>query len=89
MQFLEWLLGLEGIRIGRDAPLTLKWVGPLPAWALFCAAIIIVTVVVMIYRQERVSIARRIVLAMNRAVTERDLRAVLAQFATANNRPTR
>lgn len=66
MRFLEWLLGLEGIRIGRDAPLTLKWVGPLPAWALFCAVLVILVVVVIIYRGERVPIAKRVILAINR-----------------------
>jgi len=50
---LEWLLGLENIRLGQDAPLVLTWARPLPAWVLFCLAASVVTVVALVYRRER------------------------------------
>ena len=66
MRFLEWLLGLDGIRIDRDAPLALEWVGPLPAWALFCAVLIVVSAIAFIYRRERASNTKRVSLALIR-----------------------
>ncbi len=63
---IEWLLDLEGIRLGRDAPLLLRWQNPLEAWLVFCAGLLAVTWVVIIYRRERTSILRRSVLALLR-----------------------
>lgn len=63
---IEWLLNLEGIRLGRDAPLLLKWQNPIEAWVIFCAALMACTWVVVIYRRESASIGRRVVLGFTR-----------------------
>lgn len=63
---LEWLLDLESIRLGRDAPLLLEWHHHPPAWMLFCCALAVATWVAMVYRREGTSPRRRILLAVNR-----------------------
>ncbi len=58
-RLLEWLLGLENIRLDRDAPLLLKWEALLPAWMLFAFVLLTVVILVLIYRRERGTVARR------------------------------
>ena len=44
---LEWLLDLDGIRLGRDAPLFLRFNSPIPAWLMFGIAIVAALVIVV------------------------------------------
>lgn len=62
-RLIEWLLDLEDIRLGRDAPLMLKWDSALEAWLLVCIALVAITWVVVIYRRESASLPRRVTLA--------------------------
>ena len=66
--WIEWLLDLDNIRIGRDAPLMLEWSSHVEAWMLFCVALAVGSWIGLIYRRERTSIGRRIGLAVVRAV---------------------
>ncbi len=61
--WLEWLLDLEDIRLGRDTPLILEWSSHIEAWMLFCIALAVGAWIVLIYRRERTSLSRRIALA--------------------------
>lgn len=58
-RLLEWLLGLENIRLDRDAPLLIKWEALLPAWMLFAFVLLTLVVLVLVYRRERGTVARR------------------------------
>lgn len=62
-QLVEWLLDLDDIHLGGDAPLALRWDSPLEVWTVFCISVLVLTWIAMIYRRERTSILRRIVLA--------------------------
>lgn len=66
-RLIEWLLGLHDIRLGRDAPLLLKWQGGIPAWALFCFALVALACIVFAYRREQTTVPRRGTLAVIRA----------------------
>ena len=59
---LEALLGLDDIRLGRDAPLVLEWHGRVEAWILFCFALAMLTWVIICYRRERIALRRRVAL---------------------------
>lgn len=63
---IEWLLNLERISLQRDAPLFLRWNAPLEAWLLFGLGLIAAVWILIHYRRERTSVARRIVLALLR-----------------------
>ncbi len=63
---LEWLLDLEHIRLGRDAPLSLFWQTDLPAWFLAPLAALAVILIVWQYRRENCSRGARVVLVMLR-----------------------
>ncbi len=76
---LEWLLELENIELGRDAPLLLKWNSHVEAWMLFCVALPILAYVAFIYRREDTSVAKRIILAVTRCATIALLVAVICQ----------
>ncbi|HNQ22978.1 MAG TPA: hypothetical protein PKK06_07785 [Phycisphaerae bacterium] len=67
-RLLPWLLDLDQIRLGRDAPLLLKWQGSLPAWLLLGGAVVALACVVLIYRRERGSAPQRVVLAVLRCL---------------------
>ena len=62
-RLLEWLLDLDNIRLGRDAPLLLKWEGEIAGWVLLCFAFLTLAWVTMTYRRERTSSGRRMALA--------------------------
>lgn len=62
-RLFEWLIDLEDIRLGRDAPLFVQWELPLPAWVLLIFVIGAVAGVGLVYWRERTSVARRIVLS--------------------------
>jgi uncharacterized membrane protein len=80
-RLLEWLLDLEGIRIGHDAPLTLQWQGPIQAWILLCGALLTVSVIAVTYRRERASMTRWIGLASVRCLLVALVLAVICQPA--------
>ncbi|MHC4695511.1 MAG: hypothetical protein ACYTFA_02085, partial [Planctomycetota bacterium] len=79
IELLEWLLELEDIRLGHDAPLVLTWGRHPPAWMLFCFAVAVVTAVALIYRRESTSLARRCVLGTIRCGTIAIVVAVLCR----------
>ena len=79
IEILEWLLDLEHIRLGRGAPLILKWVGEVPAWLLLCAAVALGALVVLACRRERGSAGRRIILGSLRCATIALVVAVICQ----------
>lgn len=64
---LEWLLGLEAIRLDRDAPLLLRWSNDVPGWVIFCLTLTVVVFLALVYRRERTTAVRRVVLAAVRA----------------------
>ncbi|MBI1826678.1 MAG: VWA domain-containing protein [Planctomycetes bacterium] len=80
LQFLQWLLGLDNIRLGQDAPLFLRWEKSIPSWILFCLSLIIVGWIVFSYRREQTRIVRRVLLGTIRC-------AVLALGVIALSRP--
>jgi len=78
---LEWLLDLDHIRLAEDAPLLVKWHADAYAWVLFCAGVVTLALVVLIYRRERLSRSRRIVLAALRCLLVALVVAVLCEPA--------
>ncbi len=60
---LEWLLGLEHIRLERDAPLLLRWESSIEAWIVFVFGLLAAVAIAATYRAERLSRARRVALA--------------------------
>ncbi len=76
---IEWLLDLQNIRLGRDAPLILRWSDAVEAWKLLAIGLAAVTLVTLVYRRERVSPARKTVLAALRCGLIALVVAVLCQ----------
>lgn len=68
MSFLSWLLDLDDIRFERDAPISLEWVGGMPTWLLVCALVALLLVTGLVYRRERTSVPRRVLLGVNRMI---------------------
>lgn len=62
-RFIEWLLGLDGIRLARDAPLILQWERQVEAWMLVGMALVAVAWIAMVYRKEPTGAGRRAALA--------------------------
>lgn len=79
IRIVEWLLDLENIRIGRDAPLSLKWQSAFHAWQLACFAILAAGVLFLIYRHERTGPVRRTVLGVVRFLLIALIIAVICQ----------
>lgn len=79
MNWLEWLLGLDQVRVARDAPLILHWNTQLPAWLLFTLSLLSVLGIALIYRVERVGPIRRAVLATIRCGLAAVVIAILCQ----------
>ncbi len=77
----EWLLGLDGIRLGRDAPVFLRFNASIPAWLLFCLALIAGLAIFLVYKREHVSAGRRIIGALLRAALFTLVVAVLCEPA--------
>ncbi len=65
-RLIEWLLDLENIRLGRDAPLLLKWESEFAGWMLLGFALAALAWVTLTYRRERTSPGRRLALAVVR-----------------------
>lgn len=61
--WVEWLLDLEHIRLGQDAPLSVHWQMGLPLWLVVPLAALAAASVGLIYRRERGSRPRRVSLA--------------------------
>jgi len=62
-RLIEWLLDLENIRLGRDAPLLLRWENRIEPWLWVGCALIGLLLIAAAYRRERLSPTRRISLA--------------------------
>lgn len=65
---IEWLLGLDGIRLGRDAPLILRWERHVEAWMLVGMASAAVVWIALVYLKEPTGSVRRAALAGVRCV---------------------
>ena len=65
---LEWLLDLDGIRLGRDAPLLFRWDGAIDAWVLFACSLMALTFITVVYRRERAPLAVRVILGSVRGI---------------------
>ena len=59
---LEWLLGLERIRLAEDAPLTVRFATPPEAWIQFLGMALAIAAVVFVYRREHLPARWRAVL---------------------------
>lgn len=79
VRLVEWLLGLEHIRIDHDAPLLLKWQSPLPAWMLFALVLLVMSWIALVYLREHTSRARRVTLAVLRGLAAAILLVILGQ----------
>ncbi|MFH0981072.1 MAG: hypothetical protein V2A79_05995 [Planctomycetota bacterium] len=64
---LEWLLGLDQIRLGRDAPIYLRWNSPYPGWFILAFSLVVLLFIAFAYRREPGRSGRRIVLTGLRA----------------------
>ena len=60
---VEWLLDLEHIRLGDDAPVSLEWQAPYEPWMLFVFAVLLAAAVVLVHRRETGRRALRILAA--------------------------
>lgn len=78
---LQWLLDLDRIHLAKDAPLLVKWNAEVHAWMLLCAGVAALGIVAFIYRRERVSRGRRVVLAALRLLLVALVIAVLCEPA--------
>ena len=79
IRLVEWLLDLQNIQLARDAPLSIRWARPAPAWALFCFALVAATVLASTYRRERTTVPRRSLLLAIRALIVALVVAALCQ----------
>jgi hypothetical protein len=62
----EWLLGLENIRLGRDAPVYLEWSAHPEPWMLFGIGVLAAAWVGALYHREPTTAPRRVILAFMR-----------------------
>jgi len=76
---IEWLLDLEHIRLGRDAPLSLGWQSALPLWFLVPLGVLTIVLVSAIYRREVGSNRIRVFLAVVRMALVALVIAMLCQ----------
>ncbi len=88
---LEWLLDLDGIRLGRDAPLMLRWGNPIEPWIVFLLGLIALAWIVFTYTREQVTPVRRVLLIALRCALVALAIIVLAQplLALQRNRVER
>lgn len=61
-RFVQWLLDLDDVFLGKDAPLSLQWELPVPAWVLLAFVLLSAGAIIFVYGRERISRARQIVL---------------------------
>ena len=88
---LEWLLDLEGIRLGRDAPLMLRWGNPIEPWIVFALGLVALAWIVLTYMRERLTPVRRVLLIVLRCALVALTFTVVAQplLALQRNRVER
>lgn len=65
-RLIQWLLDLRDIRLGRDAPIYLRWDHPFQAWLVFGFGLIALTWIVAVYSRERTGVFRRVLPAILR-----------------------
>lgn len=63
---IEWMLGLERLRLERDAPLLLRWNSSAPAWLLFGLGLLAAAWVAGVYRKEHGPRLARLMLGVMR-----------------------
>ena len=63
----EWLLGLDRIRLGSDAPVYLQWNSPYPGWFVLAFSLLVLLFIAVAYWGERGRPGGRIILASLRA----------------------
>ena len=80
-ELVSWLFDLDRIRPGQDAPLLLRWQGPLPAWLMLGLAVLGFVCIALCYRRERGSRKVRVFLATLRGCLLVLVGAVLCQPA--------
>ncbi len=76
---LEWLLGIERIRIEEDAPLYLRWAGDVEAWLATGILLAALGIIILVYRRERAYTFARLIAASCRFALVCLILAVLAQ----------
>ena len=81
LRAIEWLLALDKIRLGHDAPLSLQWNSPFPGWLVLGASAGILLVVVLVYWKERGAVRRRLMLGATRTALLGLVVAMLCQPA--------
>ncbi len=59
----EWLLGLDQIRLGHDAPVFLRWNSPYPGWLILALSLVVLVLITLAYQREPGRSSRRILLA--------------------------
>lgn len=80
-ELVSWLFDLDRIRPGQDAPLLLRWQGPLSAWLMLGLAVLGLVCIALCYQRERGSGKVRIFLATLRGCLLVLVGAVLCQPA--------
>ena len=63
----EWLLGLDQIRLGSDAPVYVQWNSPFPGWLILAFSLLVLLFITVAYWGERGRPGRRIISATLRA----------------------
>lgn len=76
---LEWMLDLERIRLGADAPLRVEWHLPYGAWIVFSYVLLLALFIVLTYRREAGSAIRSICLGGLRGLAMGLVVAVICQ----------
>ena len=65
-RLVEWLLDLDRIRLGEDAPVSLQWQPPFEAYVMFGFALLLAAFVALMARREQARLGQRLVLAVLR-----------------------
>lgn len=67
-RIVEWLLDLDSIRLGRDAPLSIRFNAAWPGWLAIGCGLIAGAWIIYFYRKERTRGSRRALLAIIRGL---------------------
>lgn len=78
-EILSWLIGLDNIRLGQDAPLSIRWEAAVPAWVILTVILVTGLAIVLVYWREPVSVARKFGLLAVRLISAGLLLAALCR----------
>lgn len=78
-RMLEWLLDLDRIQLGSDAPLSVQWQAAYPAWILAAFLLLLTAFIVLVHRRESGPVWGRVVTATLRTALLALLIAVVCQ----------